>query len=239
MVTLSCAAKRIDGVTLVTGQVTGARRSRRVTVESRLDGPVWPPRRAGVPVAGWDGRTYECVVPAGGRSPVGYASPAAPVDPPMRIVETTPVEAEAVSDEPTADDVVREFASPRPPRDAVPDVTPTPQDHAAETATGTADTAEATGRSGGPRNRDSEAGGAILGDVESRVERAEQLSADPELATATEIVDTLGGIEGVRRLERQLSADAERLERLAGRVAALAERAEAVEIPAAEVERRR
>jgi hypothetical protein len=49
--------------------------ARRVRVADRLDGPVWPPRREGVPEAGWDDGGFEGVVAPGERRPLGYASP--------------------------------------------------------------------------------------------------------------------------------------------------------------------
>ena len=89
MVTLDCETERTDGVTLVRLYVTAEHR-RRVRVENRLDGPVWPPRREGQPVAGWDGRTFEGVVAPGERLVAGYATPAQPADPPAEVVADDP-----------------------------------------------------------------------------------------------------------------------------------------------------
>lgn len=245
MVSLSCSVTRTDGVTLVTGVVTNPDRPRRVRLESRLDGPVWPPRTSGVPVEGWDGTGFECTLAAGESRPVGYASPATPTDPPMELVATEPVDAEAVeggSDgdtpavEPTVEDVVRELDSPRPPRDAVTVARPTATD-------GDRDGAETEERADAEPERQTQSAGdlgaveSMLAAVEARVERAERLSAETHLATATEVVDGLGGVEGVRDLDRQLATDAERLSRLADRAGSLAERAEATEVPTELVER--
>lgn len=91
----------------------------RVTVESRL-APVWPPRRDGVPIAGWSGERFETAVPAGERVAVGFATPAEPVGPPVEIVDR---DRGAVSsaDDATPSDVLRALGDPSPPRDAVPE----------------------------------------------------------------------------------------------------------------------
>ncbi|WP_136717460.1 DUF7857 domain-containing protein [Halorientalis salina] len=131
MVSLTCTASQEQGITLVTGRIENPDRPRRVRVENRLDGPVWPPRRRGVPAAGWSDACFECVLAAGETRALGYASPAPPADPPLAVVEAEPVDPESVDDtfEPksavpsvdeTPNGVVRELGSPRPPRDAVP-----------------------------------------------------------------------------------------------------------------------
>ncbi|UPV75903.1 hypothetical protein M0R89_07550 [Halorussus limi] len=121
--------------------------ARRVRVGNRLSGPVWPPRREGVPTAGWDGGGFEGVVAARDRRALGYASPlGAPADraaesgsdravespdsaaePPAELVwseragesasETAP---DAFADEATPEGVVRALGDPRPPADAIP-----------------------------------------------------------------------------------------------------------------------
>lgn len=93
MVTLDWETERTDGVTLVRLYVTSEYR-RRVRVENRLDGPVWPPRREGQPAAGWDGDAFEGVVTPADRLVVGYASPAPPADPPAEVVSEEPVDPE-------------------------------------------------------------------------------------------------------------------------------------------------
>jgi len=131
MVSLACTTTQQQGITLVTGRIENPDRPRRVCVENRLDGPVWPPRRRGVPAAGWTAEGFECVLAAGETRAVGYASPAPPTDPPLAVAETEPVDAEAgdaafeprtavPSVENTPAGVVRALGSPRPPRDAVP-----------------------------------------------------------------------------------------------------------------------
>lgn len=76
MPTLSVEAVRADGVTFVELLVE-AERPHRVRVESRLDGPVWPPRAAGRPVEGWDAAGVSARVDAG-TTPFGFATPARP-----------------------------------------------------------------------------------------------------------------------------------------------------------------
>jgi hypothetical protein len=125
MTTLEWTVTREQGVTLVEAVI--ARESTpisedpelSVTVESLLEGPVWPPRRQGVPVAGWSDRQFETTVAAGDRVAVGFASPAAPTEPPVEIVDR---ERGAVSSDGGASpsDVVRALGDPSPPRDAVP-----------------------------------------------------------------------------------------------------------------------
>ena len=147
MVTLDYETERTDGVTLVRLYVTAEHR-RRVRVENRLDGPVWPPRREGQPAAGWDGDTFEGVVTADKRLVAGYATPAPPADPPADLVADDPAtpgtpagpvgaaggdrdvagvpslgggaEAAGTSDDPTPADVVRSLGDPVVPREAVP-----------------------------------------------------------------------------------------------------------------------
>jgi hypothetical protein len=137
MVSLTCSASRTEGVTLVTGRVENGDddRAYRVRLESQFDGPVWPPRRRGRPAAGWDADGFECVLAAGETRALGYASPARPVEPPLVVADTDPVDPDiddtsftprvAVPEvEDTPDGVVRALGSPAPPRDAVPDPDP-------------------------------------------------------------------------------------------------------------------
>ncbi|MFB6152094.1 MAG: hypothetical protein ABEJ40_09845, partial [Haloarculaceae archaeon] len=141
MVTLDWSLDRADGVTLVRLFVT-APGARRVRVENRLDGPVWPPRSQGRPAAGWDEDRFEGVVAAGERLVVGYATPARPEEPPAEVVADRPAGPDAATgpvtppdgdrprpDDPTdpspaveatPDGVVRSLGDPTVPRDAVP-----------------------------------------------------------------------------------------------------------------------
>ena len=105
----------------------------RVRIQNQLNGPVLPPRRAGLPVSGWDTAGYDGSVLAGERITVGYACP---VDD-----DSIPSASEVVSVEAHADDmmnthsppdasitspvdtVIRTLGRARPPIDAIPDST--------------------------------------------------------------------------------------------------------------------
>ncbi|WP_247010287.1 DUF7857 domain-containing protein [Halorientalis litorea] len=261
MVSLTCTASRTDGVTLVTGRLSSDHPC-RVRVENCLDGPVWPPRDGGVPAEGWDEAGFETTLAAAETRPVGYATPAAPADEPMRIVETTAVDPDrtdafgsrgdvpSVAAEPDA--VVRELGDPRPPRDAVPlpDV-PAETDCAAETAnehadgstgggetrTGTAtDEATAHGRS---ETQQAATLADLFDGVEERIDIAERLSGETTLAAAAATVTEAEAFDGLGDVADQLAADADRLRRIERRAAALAERAETADVPTETVARLR
>ncbi len=91
---------------------------RRVRVESRLDGPVLPPRDGSVPEAGWDERGYAGVVPAGEGLALGFAVPAPPTEPPVSVSDEGRATDE--KEEPTAADAVRALDPADPPADAIP-----------------------------------------------------------------------------------------------------------------------
>ncbi|MFB6083745.1 MAG: hypothetical protein ABEJ94_05825 [Halorientalis sp.] len=264
MVTLSCTASRENGVTLVTGRVENSGDARRVQLTSRLDGPLWPPRRRGVPAEGWDDEGFECVLAAEEVRPIGVASPAPPADPPLAVAETEPVDADDDGVEPrvavpavesTADGVVRALGVPRPPRDAVPtpdvdgdtrsspprgaDSDPTGSDDPEPTAA-VADTDSDGGgadRSSGGAHSDGESLAATLDAVAARVEAADRLSETARVPAATAALRAAGGVAGARELDAQLSRDAERLSRLAARVSDLADRAEAATVPVERLDR--
>jgi hypothetical protein len=145
MVTLDWRVESRTDVSLVELTVENPTdRPRRVRVANRLDGPVWPPRREGVPEAGWDDGGFEAVLAPGGRRALGYASPAEPVEPPAELVWTERAgQSERTNDPGRSDDatamtatptggtasataaaVVRSLGDPRPPADAVPRPTP-------------------------------------------------------------------------------------------------------------------
>ncbi|SDL96852.1 hypothetical protein SAMN04487949_0344 [Halogranum gelatinilyticum] len=115
--------EHVDGVTLVGVRLANETPTdRRIRLANRLDGPVLPPRRHGVPETGWEGEHYETVVPAGDRVAVGYACPAAVADPPVELVadERAPDAAPTPDGDSSAAAVVRRFGRAEPPRDAVP-----------------------------------------------------------------------------------------------------------------------
>jgi hypothetical protein len=143
MVTLDWCVESREGVSLVELTVENPTDcARRVRVGNRLDGVVWPPRREGVPVAGWDDGGFEGVLAPGERRAFGYASPAQPAEPPVELVWTeragesersgaeafvdgaTGDHCDLSSDDATPEGVVRSLGDPRPPADAVPRPTP-------------------------------------------------------------------------------------------------------------------
>ncbi|MFC7204868.1 hypothetical protein ACFQJC_15230 [Haloferax namakaokahaiae] len=111
-----------DGVTLVSVVLENtAPIDRRVRVEHRLDGPVFPPRHHGVPESGWDEDGFEGVVPAESTRSLGYSCPVAPdaADADADIVAVEVLGRAGDDSEMTPDDVVRELGPSRPPADVV------------------------------------------------------------------------------------------------------------------------
>jgi hypothetical protein len=207
----------LDGhdVTLVTVDLRNPSPvDRRVRVSNRLDGPVLPPKRAGVPESGWDETGFDGVVPAAGRRTLGYACPAPVAQPPVSVVD------EGRADEDDADAAalaIRELGDPRPPGDAIPSV-------------GEAENDELGGEPPAPTDAEPAvppAAESWLTTVEARIDRGERLTdASVESATAA-----LGEVDDASELAEQVSADAAALDAVAERTAALAERASAVDVP--------
>lgn len=185
---------------------------RRVRVDNRLDGPVLPPRRAGVPDPGWDREGFTGVVPADGRLPIGYACPAPPRRPPVSVVDEGRATGDSTDD--TAAAAVRELADPRPPADAVPDPV-------------VDDAPEGGGRADGPPDPVA----SWLATVERRIERGEGLT-DASVSAAVEGMAAVASDgHDVADLDARVAADAAALRTVAARATALAERAETVDIP--------
>ncbi|MFB6136159.1 MAG: hypothetical protein ABEJ04_05330 [Halobacteriaceae archaeon] len=116
---LDWQAERRGGVALVECVLeNGGETHRRARLENRLDGPVWPPRRRGRPVRGWDEDGFEDVLAPGEVRPVGYACPAAVVDPPVELTADEEASVEEGADA-TPAAVTAALGDPRPPRDAV------------------------------------------------------------------------------------------------------------------------
>ncbi|MDB2244153.1 hypothetical protein PM076_11785 [Halorubrum ezzemoulense] len=154
---------------------------RRVRIESRLDGPLLPPRRGGVPEAGWDAAGVTAVLDPGERTAFGFAALADPVDPPVEIANVEPVSSDADEAHETAAGgtdlaraAVRDLESYRPPRAAV---------DGAEGHHGTPDAGGDAGASGSdghlPGREDAEGDGNAER-VAARVERDPDQSATPE-----------------------------------------------------------
>lgn len=207
---------------------------RRVRIESRFDAPVLPPRRAGVPADGWDADGVTLRIGPEERRGFGFAVPAGPVEPPVEIAETDPVDPDEPAggvagsnddetDGSTVAAALRDLGDYRPPRAAV-------------------DGGRATGEEDGDCGADESksAGFDAVDDwfaaVEARVDRAERLT-DADVATATDAVADAGGVDALADLDERVAADAERLRAVSERAAALAERAAATDAPVEALER--
>lgn len=239
--------ERVGGCTLVTVRVRGDGR-RAVRVENRLDGPVAPPRRAGVPERGWDERGFTGRLRADGTLSLGYAVPAPPADPPARVEPAADVPAD---DGPAA--VLRRLGDPRPPAAALGDPTetgagdglPAADDGGERSAVATGDGA-AVGSAGSPAT-DTVAPPTVGGDarqrteppaavadwldaVERRLDRAEALT-DADVDAATAVLADAGGVAAVASLPSRLADDAGALRRVADRSTSLADRAAETSVP--------
>jgi len=265
---LAWTVERDSGVSLVRCRVHNESAvPRRVRIESQLDGPVLPPRRAGIPETGWDEAGVTFRLEPDERRALGFAALAEPVEPPVEVVRSSVVDAdgahaksgsEAIGSESerhdqtaeSVEDAIRTLAEHRPPRGAV----------AAETATdatGTEETEESEpeekrgcdnsggtdSRSHDPRavdsNHDPSRDDPIdewFTAVSHRIERAERMT-DADLSTATDIVESAGGVSEVTALDERVTADSERLREISERASALATRAEAVDTPVEALER--
>jgi hypothetical protein len=212
----------LRGVALVTVQLRNPTAvDRRVRVTNRLDGPLLPPRRRGVPEPGWDDEGFEGVVPAEGRRALGYACPADPTTPPIEVVDEGRDEAARSRTE----RALRELGDPRPPADAVTSGTGTPLPRS------DADEADADSTPG-PRT-DADPVDDWLATVERRIERGERLT-DASVTTATTALD--GDVDAAT-VDERIAADARALRAFADRADALAERAAAVDVPVAALRR--
>jgi hypothetical protein len=189
--------------------------ARRVRVENRLDGPVLPPRRAEMPAPGWDREGFAGVVPAGERRPLGYACPASPERPPVSVVDEGRANGDAAATD--AADAVRGLADPRPPADAVPDAR-----------------MDGVEDDGGRDPSDDDPPAPVtswLATVERRIERGEEVT-DASVATTAEALESMAddGCD-VAALDARLAADTAALRAVARRASALADRAEAIDVP--------
>lgn len=222
MARLDCTQDSLDGVTLVECRLE-SEAPERVTLEPTHDAPVWPPRRQGVPEAGWTDDAWTGVVLPEEPLALGYATPAAPDDPPMRIVDSEPAHDEESAPDPRA--VIRALGDPRPPRDAVePDGGQTLDRQASDRPARAGETTTGRGLD------------ETLDAIERRLDRAERLAAVDSVQAARSAVEDVGGIEAVRALDAQLDRDRDTLGHLHARVGTLRDRA-AVDVPVEDLAR--
>lgn len=226
MATLDWHTTGSDDVTLVELLVTSDS-PEHIRIENCLNGPVWPPRRQGVPAAGWTDDGYEGVVAPDDRLVLGYASPADPDDPPARIASATPA-GEAEQNELSPEDVVRALGDPTPPRDAI----PTPGEGSVADPADRAESPASRVSRAGQEDRTVQAVAAYLDAVASRLDDAERLADASSPGEASDALAAVGGAENATDLREQLSADRRALARLARRSQALAARIDAVDVPA-------
>lgn len=220
MVTVTTDCRRVGGRTLVECRLTNDRNVPvRVRLESRLDGPTWPPRDDGHPVRGWADGTWTGRLDAGETVGVGFASPAEATASPVRVEERegSPDTARAgrFGVAPTPDDVARELTDPRPPLAGL---------------IGDRDESAATPSTATPAD-------AWLDEVTSRVERLEALAAARTLPDATVAVAEADGLDGVRELCDATHGDRDRLLELSRRAEQLAGRIAAADVPVETLER--
>lgn len=242
MVDVECRTAREAGVTFVAAVVrngTGVRR--RIRVEATIDGPAWPPRRRGVPVDGWEGNAYVAEIPPGGTEALGFASPAPPETPPVRVANHRRVAPDdgrspgTGADASSADDVLRRLADPAPPREAVPPPVDEPRGNDGD---GTAGSGSGSGSASGFEDADGPtpppAVAAWLDSVRARVAAAEagaDAATVPAATAAVEAASDLPGTdaEGLAAVEATLARledDAAALRAVERRAGALAERAD-------------
>ncbi|NHN41786.1 hypothetical protein G9C85_09100 [Halorubellus sp. JP-L1] len=128
MVNATQCSTRRGGVTFVHVVVENeSTERRRVRLDVDCDGAVWPPRRRGVPEAGWDADGVTVTVAGGRTRGLGFATPAATasvalVDVEGRggIAESDPLVESAGTDSVDVDGVVRALGSFAPPLAATP-----------------------------------------------------------------------------------------------------------------------
>ncbi|QCJ47038.1 hypothetical protein [Haloprofundus sp. MHR1] len=245
---LSWSVDHAEGISFVTVRVTNDTRvDQRIRVENRLAGPVLPPRRAGVPEAGWDDSGYETVVPATESASVGYACPADADEPPVELVEAGRVDGPERRDAtPTTEEALRRCGVARPPREAV--TVPEPNDGSGDehrVDEHRVDEHRTDGRERRGPERDAGRDGAErratpaevpepvdvwFDGVRARIGRAETLTG-ASVAEATTTLETLGGLGAAERLPARLERDATALRAIATNAERLADRAESTDVP--------
>ncbi|MHB9287328.1 hypothetical protein ACKVMT_09860 [Halobacteriales archaeon Cl-PHB] len=228
MARLDCDCERTAGVTLVALTLTSDA-TEEVRVDVAHDGPVWPPRRQGVPEAGWDEDGWTGTVGPDDPVVLGYATPAEVADRPATVDVAGPAGGGDVS-APTPRELVRTLGDARPPRDAVPEPD--------TSSVGNSQTASATSQpTAGEVSAPASQAMSSVEAAAARLDQAERLAGASSVEEATAAVREAGGIEAVRALAEQVAADRQRLASRAERSRRLADRAAAVEIPVETLER--
>lgn len=241
---LDWSADREEGVALVRCRLRNdAAVPRRARLRSLLDGPVLPPRRRGVPEAGWDAEGLTVRLAPGEERAVGFASVAPLREPPVEVVDVERAaegrNAGADCETATAAAAVRDLGAYRPPRAVVDRGGGGDVDPGGERPGDDADGRDSNAGPSSPAERDPVGPARVdgwLDAVERRVQRGERLT-DADAATATEALAAAGGVGAVADLDERLAADAERLRRVSERAADLADRAAATDVPTEALER--
>ncbi|WP_152039663.1 DUF7857 domain-containing protein [Salinigranum salinum] len=189
----------VAATTLVTVRVENTtERPRRVRLDNRLDGPVAPPRRHGVPEAGWDDDGVTRLLPGAETLSIGYACQAPPETPPVT-VHDEPSDGGDEAETATVERALRSLGAFAPPRAALPDdgsdprerVTVSPEGDAGETIDRQADSTDgpidagdrvddSVGRPTTSRERPVDAGGRV-GGTERRIGDSERQRGDERL----------------------------------------------------------
>ena len=183
----------------------------RVRVDNDLDGPVLPPRREGVPAAGWDENGFTGTIPADSQIGIGYACPCSDGSSDGAPKDSVSVNAlgPADGDPSTRDrvaDAVRSLGRATPPADAVPASSPVE-----------------SGPSGLPTPA-----AAWLDAVETRVRRGERLT-DATAEEAAAVLEDCGGVGAVTHLPDELDEDIAALRAAGDRIEELLARATATD----------
>jgi hypothetical protein len=89
MPSLAVESIRVEDVTFIEAFVT-ADRPHRIRIERCFEGPIFPPRSNGDPVAGWDERGVTRNIEPG-TTPFGFATPVVPEEPAVELVEVEPL----------------------------------------------------------------------------------------------------------------------------------------------------
>ena len=184
---------------------------RRVRIESRLDGPVLPPRRGGVPERGWDAAGVTTVIDPGEREAFGFAALAEPAEPPVELASVEPATADVGEDRATPESdaesaraAIRDLESHRPPREAIAEPGAIDHDEDGERKAIDRDEKGESRGAEGDENGDTEASESDGGDAE----RSAIAESPPSPAAPDDIDAWFAAVEArVERAERLTGAD--------------------------------